>query len=77
MYFLKDFAKMILEIVFFSRQCAIGRLRDNPSLKGVGYNDNTMKARYSVRPIAGNVQGTVGKFNVIDDTPLPKRKKTT
>ena len=62
---------------YFGRQRAIGRRRDNPSLKDVGYNDNAIKAQYSVRPIAGNVQGTVGKFNVIEETPLPKRKKTT
>ena len=59
---------------YFGRQRAIGHRRDNPSLKDVGYNDNTIKAQYSVRPIAGNVQGHE-KFNIIDDSPLPKRKK--
>ena len=44
---------------YFGRQRAIGRRRNNPS----------------VRPIQGNVQASVGKFNVIDDTPLPKRRK--
>ena len=60
---------------YFGRQRAIGRRRDNPSVKEVGYNDNTIKSQFSVRPIAGNVQGQVGKFNVIENEPLPKRMK--
>ena len=60
---------------YFGRQRAIGRRRDNPSVKDVGYNDSTIKSQFSVRPIQGNVQAAVGKFNVIDDTPLPKRRK--
>ena len=60
---------------YFGRQRAIGRRRDNPSVKDVGYNDNTIKSQFSVRPIQGNVQAAFGKFNVIDDTPLPKRRK--
>ena len=60
---------------YFGRQRAIGRRKDNPSVRDVGYNDNTIKSQFSVRPIAGNVQGTVGKFNEIDNTPLPKRRK--
>ena len=68
---------------YFGRQRAIGRRRDNPSVKEVGYNDNTIKCQFSVRPIldvqvcpiAGNVQGQVGKFNVIENEPLPKRMK--
>ena len=60
---------------YFGRQSAIGRRRDNPSVRDAGYNDNTIKSQFSVRPIAGNVRGTVGKFNNIDDTPLPKRRK--
>ena len=59
----------------FGRQRAIGRRKDNPSVRDVGSKDNTIKSQFSVRPIAGNVQGTVGKFNEIDDTPLPKRRK--
>ena len=60
---------------YFGRQRTIGRRRDNPSVRDAGYNDNTIKSQFSVRPIAGNVRGTVGKFNNIDDTPLPKRRK--
>ena len=60
---------------YFGRQRAIGRRKDNPSVRDAGYNDNTIKSQFSVRPIAGNVQAAVGKFNNIDDTPLPKRRK--
>ena len=56
MFFQKDFVKMILKIIF-GRQRAIGRRKDNPSVRDVGYNDNTIKSQFSVRPIAGNVQG--------------------
>ena len=60
---------------YFGRQRAIGSRRDNPSVRDVTYNDNTIKSQFSVRPIAGNVRGPGSKFNIIDDTPLPKRKK--
>ena len=33
-----------------------GHRRDNPSARDAGYNDNTIKSQYSVRPIAGNVR---------------------
>ena len=52
---------------YFGRQRAIGSRRDNPSVKDVGYNDNTIKSQYSVRPIAGNVRGGE-KWNIIDNT---------
>ena len=60
---------------YFGRQRAFERRKDNPTVRDVGYNDNTIKSQFSVRPIASNVQGIVGKFNQIDDTPLPKRRK--
>ena len=60
---------------YFGRQRAIGRRKDNPTVRDAGYNDNTIKSQFSVRPIAGNVQGNISKFNNIDDTPLPKRRK--
>ena len=60
---------------YFGKQRAIGRSCDNPTVRDFGYNDNTIKSQFSVRPIAGNVQGPVGKFNRISDEPLPKRKK--
>ena len=60
---------------YFGRQRAIGCRRDNPSVKDVGYNDNTIKSQFSVRPIAGNVNVQVGKYDVNNTEPLPKRIK--
>ena len=60
---------------YFGRQRAIGRLRGNPSLKDVGYNDNTIKSQFSVRPIAGNVTAGSKVINN-DDQPLLKRKRS-
>ena len=60
---------------YFGRQRAIGHRRDNPSVRDAGYNDNTIKTQYSVRPIAGNVREGPRKWNIIDNDPLPKRKK--
>ena len=60
---------------YFGKQCAISRRCDNPTVRDFGYNDNKIKSQFPVRPIAGNVQGPVGKFNRISDEPLPKRKK--
>ena len=59
----------------FGKQRAIDRRCDNPTVCDFGYNDSTIKSQFSVRPIAGNIQGPVGKFNRISDEPLPKRKK--
>ena len=58
----------------FGRQRAIGHRRDNPTIRDAGYNGNTIKSQYSLRPIAGNVRANLQKFSVIDETPLPKRK---
>ena len=60
---------------YFGRQRAIGNSRDNPSVRDAGYNDNTIKSQYSVRSIVGNVRCQRHKFNEIDDSPLPKRKR--
>ena len=60
---------------YFGKQRAILRRCDNPTVRDVGYNDNTIKSQFSVRPIAGNVQGSAGKFNEISNEPLPKRRK--
>ena len=60
---------------YFRKQRAIGRRCDNLTVCDFGYNDNIIKSQFSVRPIAVNVQGPVGKFNRISDEPLPKRKK--
>ena len=68
------FCQNDLEIIF-GRQRAIDSRKDNPSVKDVGYSNNTIKSQFSIRPIAGNVRGDGNKFNVIDESPLPKRKK--
>ena len=52
---------------YFGRQRAIGSRKDNPSVKDVGYNDNTIKSQFSIHPIAGNVHGNGNKFNIIDE----------
>ena len=57
---------------YFGQQRAIGCRRDNPSVKDVGYNDNTIKSQFSVRPIAGNINVQVGKYDVNNTEPLPK-----
>ena len=58
---------------YFGKQRAIGRRCDNTTVRDFGHNDNTIKSQFSVRPIAGNVKGPVGKFNRISDEPLPKK----
>ena len=40
---------------YFGRQRAIGRRHDNPKVRDVEYNDNTLKSQQSVRAIAGNI----------------------
>ena len=60
---------------YFGKQRAIGRRCDNPTVRDFSYNDNTIKSQFSARPIAGNVQGPVGKFTRISEEPLPKIKK--
>ena len=41
---------------YFGRQPAIGRRRDNPNVRDIEYNDNTIKSQYSVCAIADNAQ---------------------
>ena len=59
---------------YFGKQRAIGRRKDNPSVKDVGYNDNIIKTQFSVQAIAGNVRADPLNQD-IDTTQLPKRKK--
>ena len=62
---------------YFGRQRAIGCRRDNPRVVDIGYNDNTIKSQFSIRPILGNVRAKEqNKFDVNDDTPLPKRNRS-
>ena len=59
---------------YFGKQRAIGGRRDNPNIPDVGYNDNTIKAQFSVRPIVGNVQDHGSKWNEISISPLKKKE---
>ena len=38
------------------RQRAIGRRKDNPSVRDTLYGDNIIKTQYDTRPISGNVR---------------------
>ena len=60
---------------YFGRQRAIGRRKDNPSIRDFGCNDNTIKPQFSVRSITCNVQSNDDKNMGIENNPLPKRKK--
>ena len=60
---------------YFGRQRTIGSRRDNPSVRNVRYNNNTIKSQFSIRPIPGNVNVEVGKNDVSNTEPLPKRSK--
>ena len=60
---------------YFGKQRAIGCRRDNPTVRDVGYNANPIKGQFSIKPLGCNVYGHGGKWNVIDNTSLPKRKK--
>ena len=60
---------------YFGFQRAIGCRKSNPTVCDTGYNDNTIKTQYFVKPSTGNVRGEEGKWNVIGTEPLPKRCK--
>jgi len=59
---------------YFGRQRSMGARKDNPSLRDVGYNDNTIRNQKVFRPINGNVQPDDYELQINDD-PLPCRKK--
>ena len=59
---------------YFGKQRAIGSRRDNPSVRDVGYDDNVIKSQFSVAPISSNSMAQ-NKWNIIDNSPLPKRKE--
>ena len=61
----------------FGKQRAIGCRRDNPTVRDVGYNGNTIKSQFSILPLGGNVRNRKDKWVNIDATPLPKRKKSS
>ena len=60
---------------YFCIQRAIGRRLDNSTARDFGYNDNTIKLQYSVRPIAGNVREATSRINGVFTEPLPKKKR--
>lgn len=60
---------------YFGRQRAIGRRKDNPSVKDTLYNDNIIKTQYDVKPIAG-ANCICKTDHTIPETPLKKRRKS-
>ena len=61
---------------YFGKQRAIGRRKDSPNVRAAGYNENMIKLQFSVQPVGSNVHPGESKRSVIDDTPLPKKKRT-
>jgi hypothetical protein len=52
---------------YFGRQRAMGHCKDNPSLRDVGFNDNTIRTTKRFRSIAGNCRNKdsqIAKLNV-------------
>ena len=77
---LKDFVKMIWKIILGNSvpltEGVIMQLFVISAIMTMQSSHSWLYCHYStVRPIVGNVQGPVGKFNRISDEPLPKRKK--
>ena len=60
---------------YFGFQRAIGRTKSNPTVYDTGYNNNTIKAQYSLKTWTGNVRGEKSKWNVIDTEPYSKYVK--
>ena len=58
---------------YFGHQRACGGRKDNPTIRDVGYNDNTIRNQKVFRPIAGNVHANAAVE--ISDEPVPCRKK--
>ena len=51
---------------YFGRQRGMGRRKDNPSLRDVGFNDNTIRISQMVKPIQGNCRGAFNAKDEID-----------
>ena len=60
---------------YFGRQRALGARKDNPTLRDVGYNDNSIRNQKVFRPVAGNVGGADKAVVEISNEPLPCRKR--
>ena len=52
---------------YFGRQRSIVRWCDNPAVWDFGYNDDTIKLQYSVRPIAGNYYRALNEKGAINN----------
>ena len=62
---------------YFGRQRSMGARKDNPSVRDVGYNDNTIRNQKIFRPIqASNVGGADKGMIELSDEPFPFRKKS-
>eukprot|EP00794_Sanderia_malayensis_P002699 gene2699-3120_t len=60
---------------YFGRQRSLGHRKDNPSLRDVGYNDNTIRTTKLFRPITGNCRNDDPEIAKIDvETVLPRKK---
>jgi len=59
---------------YFGRQRSMGARKDNPSLRDVGYNDNTIRNQKIFRPIAGNSR-QLDPYAEISNEPVPCRKR--
>jgi len=54
----------------------MGARKDNPNLRDVGYNDNSIRNQKIFRPIAGgNVEGADKAVVEISNEPVPCRKR--
>ena len=51
---------------YFGRQRGMGRRKDNPSSRDVGFNDNTIRMSQMVKPIQGNCRGAFDAKDEID-----------
>lgn len=60
---------------YFGRQRALGARKDNPTVRDVGYNDNSIRNQKVFRPIAGNVGGADKAVVEINNDPVPCRKR--
>ena len=62
---------------YFGKQRSIGRRKDNPRLVDVGYNDNTIKTQFTVKPIVGGNVRPCEQTLSLNSEPLKKRKKNS
>jgi len=61
---------------YFGRQRATRARKDNPNLRDVGYNDNSIRNQKIFRPIAGgNVEGADKAVVEISNEPVPCRNR--